>query len=100
METLTEVIALITGEAGAVVVMALGAYLWLSGKLFSRSHVDLLEAEHDELAKANAATQDALQDVSRTTTESLENSKTILRIIQSSRRARAAEAEARKEDSE
>lgn len=75
-----------------MVVLALATYAWVAGRIFSKAHVELLEAEHDELAKANAATQAALQDVSRATTESLETSKTILRIVQATRAAHDAES--------
>ena len=85
MEQAADIIGLITGEAGALVVLALLAYLWLSGRIYSKAHVALLEAEHDELLEANAATQAALNDLSATSSASLENSRTILKIVRTAR---------------
>ena len=85
MELVEQVISLISGEAGALAVLVLLSYLLISGHLFTKKYVEQLEKEHDELAKANAATQSSLKSISDTSKESLENSKTILSLIRKAR---------------
>lgn len=61
---------LITGSSGAIVVLAIGLYLFLTGKLHSHSEFQKQEAENDQLRAENVQLRLALDTERRTLNES------------------------------
>ena len=85
------ILSLITGEAGALVILALGTFAFIKGWLFSSRQIDLLEKEHDEQSATLAAILKAVEGLAESNRQTLEMSKTLLDIIEKLR----AEAEDR-----
>jgi hypothetical protein len=64
----TSILPLITGSAGAVVVLALGCYLFFAGKLHSDAEFQKLAKENDDLKAALESERRALNDAASTGT--------------------------------
>jgi len=62
------ILPLITGSAGAVVVLALGCWLFLSGKLHSEAEFSKLARENDDLKGALESERKAVDEAARTGT--------------------------------
>jgi hypothetical protein len=60
---------LITGSGGALIVLAVGIYLFLTDKLHSHGEFSRLEAENDQLRTENNQLRYALETERKTTNE-------------------------------
>lgn len=85
MEAVEEILGMIVGEGGALIVLSLIIIAWLRGMLYSKASMDALEKEHDEIAKQVEAQIAAVQELTEATKQSLETSKTILDILEKAR---------------
>jgi hypothetical protein len=68
---LSSYLPLITGSSGALVVMAIGLYLFLAGKIHSDREFGKLEAENDQLRAENNQYKFALDTERKTVNEAV-----------------------------
>ena len=75
----------LTGEAGVIAVLLFSVLLLLSGKILPKDYVNDLKETNRELTNLTRDQVKALTTLSESSKESLENTKTILKIIKDTR---------------
>ena len=75
----------LTGEAGVIAILLFSVLLFLSGKILPKDYVNDLKETNKELTNLTQDQAKALTTLSESSKESLENTKTILKIIKDTR---------------
>lgn len=85
--TFEAVMDLILGEAGVIVVLTIAVFFFVKGQVFPKGYVEDLKERNEILTKAVAEQSKSMDILSKTSVESLENSKTTLRILNEARKS-------------
>ena len=87
------IIDVVTGEAGALGILVILVFLLINGRIVSKEYVDDLKETNSVLIKTLQDQAESMEVISKTTVESLENSKTTLRILSEARNATGVKGE-------
>lgn len=87
------IIEVVTGEAGALGILVILVFLLINGRIVSKEYVDDLKETNAVLIETLQQQSESMEVLSKTSAESLENSKTTLRILSEARRATGVEGE-------
>ena len=87
------IIDIVTGEAGALGTLVILVFLLINGRIVSKEYVDDLKETNSVLIKTLQDQAESMEVISKTTVESLENSKTTLRILSEARNATGVKGE-------
>ena len=87
------IIDVVTGEAGALGILVILVFLLINGRIVSKEYVDDLKETNSVLIKTLQDQAESMEVISKTTVESLENSKTTLRILSKARNATGVKGE-------
>ena len=88
-----EIIHIVTGEAGALGVLVILVFLLINGRVVSKEYVDDLKETNSVLIKTLQDQAESMEVISKTAVESLENSKTTLRILSEARNSTGVKGE-------
>lgn len=91
--TFESVIGLISGEAGTIAILVLVILFLVSGKVYPKEYVDSLKKSNETLLDTLKKQEESLKIISDVAVESLENSKTTVRILNEVRRATGVRGE-------
>lgn len=91
--TLDAIIDVVSGEAGALAVLVILVFLLINGKIVSKDYVDDLKETNKVLIKTLQEQSESMEIIANTAVESLENSKTTLRILTEARNATGVKGE-------
>ena len=83
--TFESIFTFITSEFGVVAVLLLIIFALLQGKVVTKQQADELKAANKTLLDNHTKISDSLEVISKTTEDSLEESRTILKLITSAR---------------
>ena len=75
----------LTGETGVIALLLFSILLLLNGKILPKDYVNDLKQTNKELSDLNKEQGKSLEILSKTSQESLELSRTILKIVQDAR---------------
>ena len=75
----------LTGETGVIAILLFSVLLFLGGKILPKDYVNDLKETNRELTNLTRDQAKALTTLSESSKESLENTKTILKIINDTR---------------
>ena len=75
----------LTGETGVIAILLFSVLLFLGGKILPKDYVNDLKETNKELTNLTRDQAKALTTLSESSKESLENTKTILKIIKDTR---------------
>lgn len=87
------IIDIVTGEAGALGILVILVFLLINGRVVSKEYVDDLKETNSVLIKTLQDQAESMEVISKTAIESLENSKTTLRILSEARNATGVKGE-------
>ena len=87
------IIDIVTGEAGALGILVILVFLLINGRIVSKEYVDDLKETNSVLIKTLQDQAESMEVISKTAVESLENSKTTLRILSEARNATGVKGE-------
>ena len=87
------IIDIVTGEAGALGILVILVFLLINGRIASKEYVDDLKETNSVLIKTLQDQAESMEVISKTAVESLENSKTTLRILSEARNATGVKGE-------
>lgn len=90
---LSQLIETISGEGGVIALLAMFLVFLLNGKVLPKTYVDDLKETNKALVQTTAEQAKSLDMLARTAEESLENSKTALRILSEARKSTGVEGE-------
>lgn len=91
--TFENIIDLVAGETGAIAILLFILFLLLNGKIVSKDYVDDLKSTNKLLIQSLQEQSDSIETLTETAVESLENSKTTLRILTEARNATGVRGE-------
>ena len=91
--TFESIIGLISGEAGTIAILVLVILFLVSGKVYPKEYVDSLKKSNETLLDTLKKQEESLKIISDVAVESLENSKTTVRILNEVRRATGVRGE-------
>lgn len=75
----------LTGETGVIALLLFSILMFLNGKILPKDYVNDLKQTNKELSDLNKEQGKSLEILSKTSQESLELSRTILKIVQDAR---------------
>ena len=87
------VVDIVTGEAGALGILVILVFLLINGRIVSKDYVDDLKETQAVLIETLQQQSESMETLSKTAAESLENSKTTLRILSEVRNATGVKGE-------
>ena len=87
------VVDIVTGEAGALGILVILVFLLINGRIVSKDYVDDLKETQAVLIETLQQQSESMETLSKTAAESLENSKTTLRILNEARNATGVKGE-------
>ena len=87
------IVDIVTGEAGALGILVILVFLLINGRIVSKEYVDDLKETNSVLIKTLQDQAESIEVISKTVVESLENSKTTLRILSEARNATGVKGE-------
>lgn len=87
------IIDIVTGEAGALGILVILVFLLINGRVVSKEYVDDLKETNSVLIKTLQDQSESMEVISKTAVESLENSRTTLRILSEARNATGVKGE-------
>lgn len=87
------IVNLVSGEAGALAILVILVFLLMNGKIVPKDYVDDLKETNKVLIQSLQEQSESLEIISATSVESLENSKTTLRILSEARNATGVQGE-------
>ena len=87
------IVDIVTGEAGALGILVILVFLLINGRIVSKEYVDDLKETNSVLIKTLQDQAESMEVISKTAVESLENSKTTLRILSGARNATGVKGE-------
>ena len=87
------IVDIVTGEAGALGILVILVFLLINGRIVSKEYVDDLKETNSVLIKTLQDQAESIEVISKTSVESLENSKTTLRILSEARNATGVKGE-------
>ena len=87
------IVDIVTGEAGALGILVILVFLLINGRIVSKEYVDDLKETNSVLIKTLQDQSESMEVISKTAVESLENSKTTLRILSEARNAAGVKGE-------
>ena len=87
------IVDIVTGEAGALGILVILVFLLINGRIVSKEYVDDLKETNSVLIKTLQDQAESMEVISKTAVESLENSKTTLRILSEARNATGVKGE-------
>lgn len=90
---LSQLIESISGEGGVIALLAMFVVFLINGKVLPKSYVDDLKETNKTLIETTSEQAKSLDILARTTEESLENSRTALRILSEARKSTGVEGE-------
>lgn len=91
--SLDAIIDVVSGEAGALAILVILVFLLINGKIVSKDYVDDLKETNAVLIKTLQEQSESLDIISNTAVESLENSKTTLKILNEARNSTGVRGE-------
>lgn len=90
---LKSIIDVVTGEAGALAILVILVFLLINGRIVSKEYVDDLKETNTVLIEALQNQAESMDILSKTAEESLENSRTTLKILNEARTATGVKGE-------
>ena len=87
------IVDIVTGEAGALGILVILVFLLINGRIVSKDYVDDLKETQAVLIETLQQQSESMETLSKTAAESLENSKTTLRILNEARNATGVKGE-------
>lgn len=90
---LKSIIDVVTGEAGALAILVILVFLLINGRIVSKEYVDDLKETNTVLIEALQNQAESMDILSKTAEESLENSRTTLKILNEARNATGVRGE-------
>lgn len=81
------IIDVVTGEAGALAILVIMVFLLINGRIVSKEYVDDLKETNTVLIETLQHQAESMDILSKTAEESLENSRTTLKILSEARTA-------------
>lgn len=90
---LKSIIDVVTGEAGALAILVILVFLLINGRIVSKEYVDDLKETNTVLIEALQNQAESMDILSKTAEESLENSRTTLKILKEARNATGVRGE-------
>ena len=90
---LKSIIDVVTGEAGALAILVILVFLLINGRIVSKEYVDDLKETNTVLIEALQNQAESMDIHSKTAEESLENSRTTLKILNEARNATGVKGE-------
>ena len=91
--TFESIIGLISGEAGTIAILVLVILFLVSGKVYPKEYVDSLKKSNETLLDTLKKQEESLKIISDVAVESLENSKTTVRVLNEVRRTTGVRGE-------
>lgn len=91
--TFESIIGLVSGEAGTIAILVLVILFLVSGKVYPKEYVDSLKKSNETLLDTLKKQEESLKIISDVAVESLENSKTTVRVLNEVRRATGVRGE-------
>lgn len=91
--TFESIVGLLSGEAGTIAILFLIILFLVSGKVYPKEYVDSLKKSNETLLDTLKKQEESLKIISDVAVESLENSKTTVRVLNEVRRATGVRGE-------
>ena len=91
--TFESIIGLVSGEAGTIAILVLVILFLVSGKVYPKEYVDSLKKSNETLLDTLKKQEESLKIISDVAVESLENSKTTVRVLNEVRRSTGVRGE-------
>lgn len=85
--SLEDIVNVIAGDTGAIAILIVLVFLLVKGKIVSKEYVDDLKHTNASLTQAVLEQSEAIDNMTETAVEALENSRVTLRILTEARNA-------------